>query len=282
VNAHNPPAHSIARACKLTSRPVLVMTRHGEADRTSARLVAAPITDGIIACSTRVRDAFRARHPRYPSRRLIVIENGVDTSSRAPVADALASVRKPGHRVVVTVARLDPVKDLGTMIRALATLGDRKVQLVLVGDGPTREELTALTRDLGLEERVTFLGFRRDVADILRAADVFALSSISEGMPLAALEAMAAGLPVVATAVGGTPEVVRDGVTGLLVPARDPNAFGAALARVLDDDALRASMGAASRARVEASFSLRVTTERYLDAYEALRRARLPAWLSRS
>ena len=145
------------------------------------------------------------------------------------------------------------------------------MQLAIAGDGPEREKLTLLARDLGIADEVAFLGFRDDAVRLYAAADMFVLSSITEGMSLSMLEAMAAGLPVVATdGAGGNSQVVREGETGLLVAPRDPAALAAAICRLSTDAGLRARMGAAGRARVEQHFSLRTTTRRYLAVYERL------------
>jgi glycosyltransferase involved in cell wall biosynthesis len=123
-----------------------------------------------------------------------------------------------------------------------------------------------------MAEAVTFTGVRADVPKILAALDLFVLPSLWEGMPNAVLEAMAAGLPVVATAVGGTPEVVMDGVTGLLVPPQDPSALAQAIERLLRDPDLRRTMGRAGRRRVEQHFDVRETVRQVEDLYETLLR----------
>ena len=123
---------------------------------------------------------------------------------------------------------------------------------------------------LGLESRVRFLGIRADVADILRASDVFVLSSRWEGNPLSVMEAMAAGLPVVSTAVGGVPELVQEGATGRLVPSEDAGALARALQALVDDPAHRAAMGAAARRHAVAHFDIRHTVRGYEQLYESL------------
>jgi glycosyltransferase involved in cell wall biosynthesis len=146
------------------------------------------------------------------------------------------------------------------------------VDLLLVGDGPLRGELETLTERLGISGRVRFLGLRSDVADLLRVVDVFALTSVSEAASLTLLEAMASRLPVVVTAVGGNPEVVRDGVEGLLVPRGDAVAAAAAFVRLLDDAPSAARMGEAGRARVEDRYQLSRTINAYDHLYQRLAR----------
>ena len=124
----------------------------------------------------------------------------------------------------MTVGRLDPIKDQATLLRAVRVVCDRKpgFRLDIVGDGPSRPELESLRAELGLGEAVAFRGYQEDVRPFLSAADFFVLSSISEGISIALLEAMAAGLPAVATDVGGNREVILQGETGLLTPAGTP------------------------------------------------------------
>jgi glycosyltransferase involved in cell wall biosynthesis len=141
------------------------------------------------------------------------------------------------------------------------------VDLLFVGDGPLRGDLERLAQSLGVAGRVRFLGVRFDVPDLLRAADIFALTSVSEAASLTLLEAMASGLPVVVTRVGGNPEIVRDGVDGLLVPRGDDQAAAAAFLRLLDDPAAAARMGAAGRARVHKHYRLEQTIDAYLRLY---------------
>jgi glycosyltransferase involved in cell wall biosynthesis len=142
------------------------------------------------------------------------------------------------------------------------------VRAWLAGDGPTREALGRITRSLGLEDRVHFLGRRADVFPLMRLADAIALPSRREGHPLALLEAMALGKAVVACAVGGVPESVRDGETGLLVPSDDPAALARALARLRDDAALRGRLGAAAACEVRARYHIRRTVAAVEAVYE--------------
>ena len=144
------------------------------------------------------------------------------------------------------------------------------VDLLLVGDGPLRGELQGLLRQLGMDARVQFLGLRSDVPDILEAVDLFALTSVSEAASLTLLEAMASRLPVVVTAVGGNPEIVRQGKEGFLVPRGNVQAVAAAFLRLLDDPVTATAMGAAGRARVEEHYQLSGTIGCYLELYRRL------------
>jgi glycosyltransferase involved in cell wall biosynthesis len=155
-----------------------------------------------------------------------------------------------------------------------------KFKAVVVGDGPERAGLEAEAASLGLHGRVVFAGHADDVRPFYAAADCMALPSHSEGSPLALLEAMAAGLPVVGTAVGGVPEVATDGETALLVPARDPRAFASALARLLSDETLARSLAARASARVAADFSPEARARALVEFYGGLVHAKAEGRLS--
>ncbi len=192
--------------------------------------------------------------------KVATIWNGIDTSRyrqralQGPTRDALGIAKDA--IVVVTVARLVWFKAIDMLIEAAARVGSpTSVQFLVVGDGVLKPRLEQLIEKMGLIGRVRMLGERHDVPGLLALADIFALPSISEGMPIAIMEAMAVGLPVVATAVDGTPELVVDGETGLLVPPRDPAAFAAALTKLLADPDLRRRLGQAGRQRVDSGFS---------------------------
>ena len=180
-----------------------------------------------------------------------------------PHVDATPNRLAPGLLVGV-VARLSPEKGIDVLLQALARRPD--IPLVVVGDGGRRAELEALARDLGRAEATWFVGFQARPQDFIAGMDLFVLPSRREGLGLVLLEAMRAELPVVASNVGGIPDVVDHGVTGVLVPPEDPVALADAIERLLADPELRARFGAAGRARFEAHFS----TEQEARAYEAL------------
>ena len=191
--------------------------------------------------------------------RTVVVHNAVDVRSFAPRS------QPTGTPEVVGVGRFAYPKDFTTLLAALR-LVEAPCHVRLAGDGPGLTEVTsALTRN-GLSQRVELLGARADVPDLLARSDVFVLSSRSEGFPVSVLEAMAAGLPVVATNVGGVAEAVVDGETGLLVPAADAEALARALERLVADGELRRRLGAAGRARALSLFDV----SRYRAAYREL------------
>lgn len=212
----------------------------------------------------------------FPGRRIAVIENGIQVERYGRPAD-IASLRAglgldSSRRYLTCVARLHPIKDHAMLLRAFARIatshGD--VDLLLAGDGPLRGELEAEANGLGIGSRVKFLGVRRDIPELLAASDVFVLTSVCEAASLTLLEALASGLPVVVTDVGGNPEIVRQGVEGLLVPRGDDSAVAGALGRLLDDPQAAADMGAAGRARALDRYRLETTIDSYHDLYRRL------------
>lgn len=174
--------------------------------------------------------------------------------------------------VVLMVARLSRQKAHEVMIDALARAAHPKLRLVVVGDGTRRAELEDLVAERGLEKAVTFLGLRRDVPRLLAGGDVFALSSVHEGVPISVIEAMTQGLPVVATDVGALRDQVTDGVDGFLVDSGDAAALGERLVRLADDPALRAELGRRARERASAEFTIENTAAAFTDMVEAVAR----------
>jgi colanic acid/amylovoran biosynthesis glycosyltransferase len=189
-----------------------------------------------------------------PPAKVHVIPCGVNTSLFKPAPE-----QPNGVPLVVCVARHVVVKNLSLLLRALSILAESNVtfRAVLIGDGPCHEELKELSRDLRLDKQVEFLGSatQDQVLPWLQRANVAVLSSQNEGMPVSLMEATACGVPVVATAVGGIPELVRDGVTGFLTPP-EPQPFAAALRRLLEQPDLARQMGAAAREDAEQRFSV--------------------------
>lgn len=285
VHTHNAAPHFYgAVAAKLARRrPRVVHTKHGRNLPDIKRKVllnhfSATLTDRLVAVSD---DAAKVVTDieRVPSGKVMTILNGVDTDEYRPGGDRLAARRAlgvPEHGFHVgCVARLATVKDHGTLLSAFVKLREKRpdAHLTLIGDGPEKSKLLAQRDALGLGASVTFAGERSDVAPLLPAFDVFALSSVSEGISLTLLEAAAAGLPIVATNVGGNREVVVDGETGILVPPRDPARFADALDRVaIELD--RSGFGAAGRERVKARFSVEEMARAYHDLYAELLAAR--------
>jgi glycosyltransferase involved in cell wall biosynthesis len=227
-----------------------------------------------VVCVSEVQ-AAKVRAAGVPESRVHVIRN----SARADAfRNADAAVRKqmeayfpvPGRFLVLSAGRLSPDKGFGVLIDAVL-VGRRRfpeARFLICGDGVQREELERRIRKQGLCDIVAFAGFRPDFDEWMPNADVFVLPSFAEGLPNVLLEAHACAVPVVATAVGGTPELVLDGKTGLLVPAGNAGALASAMARLLDDVDLRDRMGAAARARVREQFTFEKQAEEYQRLFD--------------
>jgi glycosyltransferase involved in cell wall biosynthesis len=207
----------------------------------------------------------------WPAEKVEVVHNGVDVRGlEVAVPPTLRQELSEGEErpLVLTPARLNAQKGHPVLLEAIAEVPD--ALFLFAGEGPEREPLEALAEQLGVADRVRFLGRREDVPELLAACDVFALPSLYEGTSLAVLEAMAAGIPIVSSAIGGTDELVEDGRSGILVPPGDPTALAAALRRVLEDADLRKSLAAAARERVRAGLTLEQMTSRVSDVYREL------------
>jgi glycosyltransferase involved in cell wall biosynthesis len=258
-----------AGGCRIVAARRSVPKERG-AQRLLAELVVRA-ADRVVVNAELLRPNGRA------GQRTAVIPSGVDTDRFQPsdgATRARASLGLPVDRPVIgTVGRLEPRKGTATLLAALAALrsaGAHQPTLVVVGDGPLREGLARDATRLGIASHVRWLGDLTDVRPVLEALDVFVLPSRTEGMSNALLEAMAMALPVVATAVGGTPEVIADGQRGLLVPADDPEAMAAAVARLLDDASLASRLGAAARQIVEEKFGARSMVRQLEAVYAAV------------
>lgn len=220
--------------------------------------------------------------------KILYIPNGVDTerftpnfgskTSASPEDDlARRQLRSelglPSDGLLLgSVGRLDPVKDLPTLLKAFTKLAGVRsdAKLVIVGDGPIRDSLRSLADDLGLQSQILWLGDRRDIASLLRCFDLFVQTSIFEGMSNTLLEAMASGLPLIATDTGGNPELVQPGVNGALVKVGDVDGLAAVLKSYLCDGELRANQGRMSRALARSRFDLAIMAERYSRMYDEL------------
>ena len=210
---------------------------------------------------------------KISSSKVLTILNGVDTERFSPGNDKAGSKIRLGIDgnvfVIGIVARLAQVKDHATLLEACRILVEsgHEFRLLVVGDGPLRGQLEERTHFLGISKQVIFTGMREDITDLMRAMDIFCLSSLSEGISLTLLEAMACGLPIVATAVGGNPEVVVGGETGFLVKPGSPESLSERLAVLISNEQLRITMGQAGRDRVINHFSLQTCALAYQNLY---------------
>jgi glycosyltransferase involved in cell wall biosynthesis len=252
-------------AARLARVPLLVHTCHGKDVHAGPRQVAiarqvARLVDRYVCVSDEVKAQCGEQGIAGP--KVGTILNGIDL-------DRFPFIGPDPAGPVVTVARLSPEKDVANLVRAAAIAARRApdLKVEVAGGGACREELDRLAAELGVADRVTFLGEVRDVPAVLRRARMFVLPSRSEGIPLTVLEAMARGLPVVATRVGGLPEVVEHGASGLLVPPADPAALADAIVRIWDDPRRGDRMGHAGRRRVEDRFDVRRMVAEYEGLY---------------
>jgi glycosyltransferase involved in cell wall biosynthesis len=259
----------------ITSRRDTGFSRNWRLRLVEERLIN-PLVDRVVAVSPAVAEVTRREHGLPPDR-LVTIENGVDVEAWKPEGQPRAEARRElglceDEVAVGVIGHLSPVKGHADFLQAAARVSAQapRTRFVLVGDGPLRAALEALATSLGLGTRVVFAGTRADMPRVLSALDVVAVPSHSEGMSNALLEAMAMALPVVATRVGGNPNVVCDGVTGRLVAPRDPSALARVLLDLVADPAARQSLGRAARRHVAENLSLSGMVRRYEELYRGL------------
>ena len=285
VNGHNPTGSLYGTlAGRLAGVSVVIRTEHsihypGRHSGLYARVLEPALTrasDRVVCVCEAVRQSHAPRFP-WAARRFVTVMNGVPDAASGRPRDA---VRRelgldPGDRVALTIGSLTPQKAQHVLLDAFADVARRVpgARLVIVGDGPLRATLERHAAERSPGGAVRFLGARHDVADLLSAADVFALSSVREGLPVTLLESMRAGRAAVVTRVGGNAEAVSDGETGRVVPVGDPAAFADALSAMLGDAELARDWGAMARER----WARRFTAERMVRETEAVYREVLGA-----
>jgi glycosyltransferase involved in cell wall biosynthesis len=281
VHTHNPPPLIYGAPASFFARAGCVHTKHGANAMPGKRRLlvraASRFCDAYVAVShTTAEQALRDRD--VAPKKLQTIENGIDLSRFAPSpearAEARASLGLPPHAFVVgTVGRLVREKNQAALVRAMAPLLSSTARLVIVGDGPERAAVERAVAALGDKASyVALLGARNDTPRIYAALDVFALSSDSEGLPLVIVEAMASGLPVVSTAVGGIAAVVVEGATGALVPAGDVDALSERLRDLASSPTLGVRWGTEGRRRALAHYSAERMVNDYFAVYERIRK----------
>lgn len=275
---HVPLWIRIRRAAKWAGVRHIVLTEHAKFSISRSPLLqdacrrAAETVSCFTVVSENLKDYF-VSDLGVPAERLRVVRNGVDTLRFCPGerSNALRGLLPGGYTgpVAITVGRLTEAKDHGNLLGAWSLLErqGRAPYLLIVGDGELRAEVERQVEALNLGERVGLVGARSDIDTLLRGTDIFLVSSRREGLPMALLEALASGVPAVATTVGGIPEVLRDGHNGILVPPESPEALAAAVRDLLADRPRRERLAAAGRSSVAEAWSLDRTAARYAEIY---------------
>ena len=289
LHSHRYKEHILgAFAGKLSHNPVVVQTYHGLEENlpgwaglkmnlyNGINVAVGKMTaDGIVGVSSEITNVLAQR---YPSADVRCIRNGIDLAGVVSTLERSAMRAQlgiaPDTFVLGTVGRLMPIKGVEYLIEAFSRFrqqhGLQESKLVIVGDGPLRAVLGQCAKDYGLVHDVMFLGMRTDVYNLMRAFDVFALSSLHEGVPMVLLEAMALGVPIVASHVGGIPEILEDSREAVLVPAKDPEALARAIGVVAGSSELRAELVRAARSRVETQFSIQLSAAKMREMYRLL------------
>jgi sugar transferase (PEP-CTERM/EpsH1 system associated) len=264
-------------------RPAVLLTEHGRffPDAASRRRklfhrLLSRRDDQFVAVGETVRQAL-VNNEGLPRERIQVVYNGVRLPEGQAEATDRAAVRAElgiddGEIVIIQVARLDAIKDHATGVQAfaIAHAQNPRLRLLVVGDGPERPAIERTIREHALQARVSMLGMRDDVRRLLAAADLFLLTSVSEGIPVTVLEAMAEGVPVVATDVGGLPELIRHGESGLLAPPGNAEKLAEALMRLASGPSFRAQLASHARHRAATQFSEQGMMTRYDQIYQGM------------
>jgi glycosyltransferase involved in cell wall biosynthesis len=272
VHVHNPTSLHYAVLSKLVSRPAIVMTLHGDMHARIGTQLEWFLTDAIVAVSRAAKQAVRLP---ASAGSVTVIHNGIEPRSGVSISKEAArqGLANAEDFVGIIVARVDGHKGHRTLLHSFTLIRDAglNVKLLIVGDGQDLESMQKLAAELRLSsEMVQFLGRRSDIDNLLAASDFFVLPSDTEGLPLSVLEAMSHGLPIIATHVGGLPELIDHGHHGLLVPPGNPHALFAAIHQLESDRELRRALGEATRSRARSEFSLIATVEQYQRLYESI------------
>ena len=288
VHSRNIGALEATLPAALAGVPVRIHGEHGRdvddldganTRRQIVRRLYRPFVHQYITVSRDLASYLQAKIGVPPSR-IAQIINGVDSALFHPAGEHREAVPEPGfsgpgHFVIGTVGRMQEVKDQLTLARAFVHLvramhGPERLRLVMVGDGPLRERARSLLAEAGVDKYAWLPGNRNDVARIMRSFDLFVLPSLAEGISNTILEAMATGLPVLATAVGGNPELVQAGVTGTLVPRDDPESMARAMRAYAESAELCRSHGAEARRTIERQFSMDAMVNAYMTIYDTL------------
>lgn len=267
LHTHNAYPHFYGSLAAYRSKiPVTIQTRHGRRFGTtfSERMqfaIASRFADRVVPVSDDT--GLRCKKVGWLNDSKVTrIWNGIDV-------DRFVFTGPADKKTAITVSRLSPEKDLATMLRAVQQVAQEipEFRLLIVGDGPERARLESLTAELNLKSQVEFLGERNDVPQLLSQAGFYVSSSLTEGISLTLLEAMSVGLPIVATNVGGNPEIVQQPATGLLVPSANPALLASAMIQMCENQDQWAETGQRARERVEQYFNIRTMIKDYENLY---------------
>jgi sugar transferase (PEP-CTERM/EpsH1 system associated) len=289
VHTRNIAALEATLPAALAGVPVRIHGEHGrdvdDLDGTNTRRqivrrLYKPFVHQYIAMSQDLA-SYLQHKIRVPPSRIAQIYNGVDSTLFHPVGESRdvmphANFSGPGHFVIGSVGRMQDVKDPLTLARAFVRLmqampgAEQRLRLVMVGDGPLRERVRMLLVEAGVDEYAWLPGERNDIAGMMRSFDLFVLPSLAEGISNTILEAMASGLPVLATAVGGNPELIQTGVTGTLVPRDDPESMARAMRAYAESTELCRRHGMEARRTIERQFGMDAMVNAYMAVYDRL------------
>lgn len=268
-------------AARIAGIPI-ICTAHGKnyyPDRYYRRLayrLVARFSNKFVAVSEDLK-SFLVEQVGINENKITVVHNGIDiekfkssTFTRKEIRHGLGLVQN--DYVIIVVAALFEMKGHADLVKSLTKLDDiqQNLKVLFIGDGPYRKQLEELTTQLGLENTILFTGFRDDISGLLSASDLFVLPSYSEGLPISVLEAMSVGLPVVATDVGGMREIIKDGETGYLVPAKDVDELAVTIRRCIENKDITEAVSRAGRAYVRAEFSMESMLGNYRRIYHEL------------
>ena len=281
IHTHAYSAGTIGRmSAFLAGVPVIISHNHSVYDYYNRRYhfvewFLSLITDRVV-CVSDIANRFANETQRINARKLITIHNGID-SEYTVLEKRTSGLRKElgipvDHSVICTIAHLEEHKGVKYLLESASLLLQSRndVSFLVVGEGALKEKLKILCADLKIEENVIFAGERGDIPEILSLTDIFVLPSLREGLPLTILEAMACGKPVIATNVGGIPEVVKDGVSGILISPKDPEALHSAINELLGDREKLKKMGHNGKRVYSESFDSKTMIGKIEDLYDSL------------
>jgi glycosyltransferase involved in cell wall biosynthesis len=277
IHTHNPAPNFYGGLAGFCTKIPVINTKHGRDDTRNNILlnkISSFFTKKIVTVSEDAK-AVCEKIEKIDPKKVHTIWNGIDINKFYPKSEKEIQFvkKKKGNDIIVgVIARLALEKDHKTLFAAIKILKEKlkPPKLLVIGDGPLKNELKNEVKKLGLLENVFFGGNQKNIPNIMKCLDIFALTSETEGIPLTLLEAQSSGLPVVVSDVGGNSEVVVNGYTGFLVEKKRPDLFANKLELLIDDPNLRKNMGLNGRKRIEKYFSLENTAERYVELYKDL------------